>query len=77
MDRRSSSKSPTPEPVQSPSLREDEAAGGNIWHPLSRIKVESNQNDVMGHESEEPVQEQAETEAGAVGGGDPEETDDN
>ncbi|XP_017057305.1 LOW QUALITY PROTEIN: homeotic protein spalt-major [Drosophila ficusphila] len=59
MERRSSSKSPTPEPAQSPSLREEEGSG-SIWHPLSRIKVESNQN--------EALEDHQEAEAEAAGG---------
>ncbi|XP_046866654.1 homeotic protein spalt-major [Drosophila willistoni] len=45
LERRSSSKSPTPEPMQSPPAREDDIGVGPIWHPLSRIKSENNQND--------------------------------
>ncbi|KAH8412458.1 hypothetical protein KR009_002329 [Drosophila setifemur] len=65
MERRSSSKSPTPEPAQSPSLREDEGGMGSIWHPLSRIKVESNQMEAMGQEQDDhhPM-----TEAESTGG---------
>ncbi|KAH8305453.1 hypothetical protein KR018_006022 [Drosophila ironensis] len=70
LERRSSSKSPTPEPVQSPSLREEEA-GGNIWNPLSRIKVESNQGD--GGQDQEHYPPEGETETS--GGGENEETE--
>ncbi|EDW29152.1 GL19559 [Drosophila persimilis] len=59
LERGSSSKSPTPEPAQSPSLRDDELAG-NIWHPLSRIKMEHHQN----HLQEQEDQADGETEAG-------------
>jgi len=71
LERRSSSKSPTPEPAQSPSLREEEGSG-NIWHPLSRIKVENNQNEGMGGFSEQEDQQEAEAEAH---GGDNEESE--
>jgi len=71
LERRSSSKSPTPEPAQSPSLREEEGSG-NIWHPLSRIKVENNQNEAMGGFSEQEDQQEAEAEAH---GGDNEESE--
>lgn len=65
MDRRSTSKSPTSEPAQSPPTREDETllganggGGGGIWHPLSSIKMENNQNEhklehETGHELDE------------------------
>ncbi|XP_060653504.1 homeotic protein spalt-major isoform X1 [Drosophila nasuta] len=53
MERRSTSKSPTSEPAQSPSSREDEGSlGSNIWHPLSSIKLENNQNESTGNQSE-------------------------
>ncbi|XP_020803819.1 LOW QUALITY PROTEIN: sal-like protein 3, partial [Drosophila serrata] len=71
MDRRSSSKSPTPEPAQSPSLREEEMGAGSIWHPLSRIKVEGNQGEALLHEQDD----QAEAETEATGGGDMEESE--
>ncbi|XP_041449775.1 homeotic protein spalt-major [Drosophila obscura] len=61
MERGSSSKSPTPEPAQSPSLRDDELAS-NIWHPLSRIKMENNQSEAVGHSLHE--QEEGDGEAG-------------
>lgn len=53
MDRRSTSKSPTSEPAQSPPSREDEGGvGNNIWHPLSSIKMENNQNESSGNQGE-------------------------
>ncbi|BFF95816.1 homeotic protein spalt-major [Drosophila madeirensis] len=58
LERGSSSKSPTPEPAQSP----DEVAS-NIWHPLSRIKMENNQNE--GHQLHEQEQAEAEGETEA------------
>ncbi|KAH8306751.1 hypothetical protein KR044_012574, partial [Drosophila immigrans] len=53
LERRSTSKSPTSEPAQSPSSREDEGSlGSNIWHPLSSIKMENNQNESTSNQSE-------------------------
>lgn len=53
MERQSDSKSPMSDPAQSPPSREDEGSlGHNIWHPLSSIKMESNQNESTGNQSE-------------------------
>lgn len=41
-------------------MREEEGSG-NIWHPLSRIKVENNQNESMGGFNEQ--EDHAETDA--------------
>lgn len=70
MDRRSTSKSPTSEPAQSPPTREDETlmgangGGGGIWHPLSSIKMENNQNEhKLEHETEQELEEGEEVDA--------------
>ncbi|XP_030555634.1 homeotic protein spalt-major [Drosophila novamexicana] len=69
---RSNSKSPTSEPAQSPASREDDGALSNtIWHPLSSIKMENNQNESIGNQSEKEQEDNggvdvdAEPEAGA------------
>lgn len=66
MDRRSTSKSPTSEPAQSPPTREDDTmlmgsngGAGGIWHPLSSIKMENNQNEhKLEHDGEQLEQDQ-------------------
>ncbi|EDW13309.2 uncharacterized protein Dmoj_GI20716 [Drosophila mojavensis] len=63
---RSSSKSPTSEPAQSPASREDDGALSNhIWHPLNNIKVENNQNENIGSQSELEQEDNGNTDADA------------
>ncbi|ALC39331.1 maker476, partial [Drosophila busckii] len=69
LERPSSSKSPTPEPAQSPTSREDD---NHIWHPLSRIKLEHNQCEDAAEQEQEKTPVESERAAAAAAAGETE-----